>query len=123
MKKIIVISRLVLVSVSLKSQVKSLALVSDSLGIYTEGDDFEQSRVIVFTSICITGTTVFIVNNNAWLTFENMKLTLNKEGKMKLERFVSEEDWTSLNLDFNKKEAFLMMANGEYFKFYLRKIW
>jgi len=123
MKKIIVISLLVLVSVSLKSQVKSLALVSDSLGIYTEGDDFEQSRVIVFTSICITGTTVFIVNNNAWLTFENMKLTLNKEGKMKLERFVSEEDWTSLNLDFNKKEAFLMMANGEYFKFYLRKIW
>lgn len=123
MKKIIVISLLVLVSVSLKSQVKSLALVSDSLGIYTEGDDFEQSRVIVFTSICITGTTVFIVNNNAWLTFENMKLTLNKEGKMRLERFVSEEDWTSLNLDFNKKEAFLMMANGEYFKFYLRKIW
>lgn len=116
-------SLLLLVSVSLKSQVKSLPLVSDSLGIYTEGDDYEQSRVVVFTSICITGTTVFIVNTNAWLTFEDMKLTLNKEGEMKFERFVSEEDWTSLDIDFNKKEAFLMLANGEYFKFYLRKNW
>ena len=78
---------------------------------------------MVFTSICITGTTVFIVNTNAWLTFEDMKLTLNKEGEMKFERFVSEEDWTSLDIDFNKKEAFLMLANGEYFKFYLRKNW
>ena len=122
-KKLIIMSLLLLVSVSLKSQVKSLPLVSDSLGIYTEGDDYEQSRVVVFTSICITGTTIFIVNTNAWLTFEDMKLTLNKEGEMKFERFVSEEDWTSLDIDFNKKEAFLMLANGEYFKFYLRKNW
>lgn len=123
MKKIIYILLFLLASVTLKSQVKSLPLISDSLGIYTEGDDYEQSRVIVFTSICITGTMVFIVNTNAQLTFEDMKLTENKDGYMKLSRFANEEDWASLHIDFNKLEAFLMLSSGEYFKFYLRKNW
>lgn len=123
MKNIIIVILFSVASFSINAQVKSLPLISDSLGIYAEGDDYEQSRINVFSAITITGTTVFVVNTNAWLTFEEMKLTTNKDGYMKLERYVSEEDWASLDIDFNKLEAFLMLADGQNFKFYLRKNW